>query len=189
MAKQGGFFVRLCYGYVGKYKDTSKMTAKEVIEEFLKRKGVSSPREFFDNKFAGLRQSGATSGANNGAYDDDALREEEEAEKRYEKIRKDKLDVYKVSKHSGISLEKVKIAKEHLFFEKHQLTDGYRTFHAIPEIADCWERLVSGKGIQEQDRILVLHEYLEAQYMRQGMTYDEAHAKTNLKYNWEKYYK
>ena len=68
MAKQGGFFVRLCYGYVGKYKDTSKMTAKEVIEEFLKRKGVSSPREFFDNKFAGLRQSGATSGANNGAY-------------------------------------------------------------------------------------------------------------------------
>jgi len=28
MAKQGGFFVRLCYGYVGKYKDTSKMIHK-----------------------------------------------------------------------------------------------------------------------------------------------------------------
>lgn len=55
MAKQGGFFVRLCYGYVGKYKDTSKMTAKEVIEEFLKRKGVSSPREFFQKRFVGLR--------------------------------------------------------------------------------------------------------------------------------------
>ena len=51
MAKQGGFFVRLCYGYVGRYKDTSKMTAKEVIEEFLKRKGVSSPREFFSKRF------------------------------------------------------------------------------------------------------------------------------------------
>jgi hypothetical protein len=51
MAKQGGFFVRLCYGYVGKYKDTSKMTTKEVVEEFLKRKGVSSPREFFDKVF------------------------------------------------------------------------------------------------------------------------------------------
>lgn len=55
MAKQGGFFVRLCYGYVGKYKDTSKMTAKEVIEEFLKRKGVSTPGEFFQKRFIGLR--------------------------------------------------------------------------------------------------------------------------------------
>ena len=133
------------------------------------------------------KQGGATSGANNGAYDDDADRQE--AEKRYEKIRSDKKDIYKVSKHSGVSLEKVRIAKEHLFFEKHQLSDGYRTFHALPEIADCWERLVSGKGIQVQDRILVLHEYLESQYMRQGMTYDEAHAKANLKYNWQQYYK
>ncbi len=51
MAKRGGFFVRLCYGYVGRYKDTSKMTAKEVIEEFLKSKGVSSPSEYFKKRF------------------------------------------------------------------------------------------------------------------------------------------
>ena len=51
MAKQGSFFVRLCYGYVGRYKDTSKMTTKEVIEEFLKRKGVSTPKEFFTRSF------------------------------------------------------------------------------------------------------------------------------------------
>lgn len=51
MTKQGNFFIRLCYGYVGRYKDTSKMTTKEVIEEFLKRKGVSSQREFFGKVF------------------------------------------------------------------------------------------------------------------------------------------
>ena len=51
MSKRGGFFVRLCYGYVGRYKDTSKMTAKEVIEEFLKSKGVASPREYFRKRF------------------------------------------------------------------------------------------------------------------------------------------
>lgn len=53
MAKRGNFFIRLCYGYVGRYKDTSKMTTKEVVEEFLKRKGVSSPREFFQKRFSG----------------------------------------------------------------------------------------------------------------------------------------
>lgn len=50
MAK-GNFFVRLCYAVVGKTKDTSKMTTKEVIEEFLRQKGVSSPRELFLNSF------------------------------------------------------------------------------------------------------------------------------------------
>ena len=50
MAK-GNFFVRLCYAVVGKTKDASKMTTKEVIEEFLRQKGVSSPREYFRKKF------------------------------------------------------------------------------------------------------------------------------------------
>ncbi len=55
MAKRGNFFIRLCYGYVGRYKDTSKMTTQQVIEEFLKRKGVSTPGEFFQKRFIGLR--------------------------------------------------------------------------------------------------------------------------------------
>jgi hypothetical protein len=54
---QGSIFVRLAYGYVGKTKDTSKMTPKQVIEEFLKSKGVSSPKEFFDKKFKGEKEA------------------------------------------------------------------------------------------------------------------------------------
>ena len=45
------FFVRLCYGYVGSYKDTSNMTTEEVIEEFLDENGVRSSKEFFEKKF------------------------------------------------------------------------------------------------------------------------------------------
>lgn len=49
----GNFFVRLAYGYVGARKDTSQMTTKEVIEEFLAMNGVNSPNEFFNKKFKG----------------------------------------------------------------------------------------------------------------------------------------
>ena len=50
---KGHFFVRLAYGVVGSYKDTSSMTTTEVIEEFLDRNGVRTPREFFEKKFKG----------------------------------------------------------------------------------------------------------------------------------------
>ena len=53
---KGHFFVRLAYGVVGSYKDTSKMTTTEVIEEFLDRNGVKTPREFFEKKFKGKKE-------------------------------------------------------------------------------------------------------------------------------------
>jgi hypothetical protein len=51
--KRKNFFVRLCYGYVKgtMHKDVSKMSAKEVIQAFLDRFGVSSPSQFFKEKF------------------------------------------------------------------------------------------------------------------------------------------
>ena len=52
---KGHFFVRLAYGVVGSYKDTSSMTTTEVIEEFLDRNGVKTPREFFEKKFKGKK--------------------------------------------------------------------------------------------------------------------------------------
>ena len=50
-ASKGKFFVRLAYGVVGSYMDTKSMTAREVIEEFLNRNGVKTPKEFFEKKF------------------------------------------------------------------------------------------------------------------------------------------
>jgi hypothetical protein len=48
---KGQFFVRLAYGVVGSYMDTKQMTTREVIEEFLRKNGVKTPREFFEKKF------------------------------------------------------------------------------------------------------------------------------------------
>lgn len=41
-------FIKLAYGKVSEYKDTSKMTPKEVVEEFMKHEGVSSADEYFE---------------------------------------------------------------------------------------------------------------------------------------------
>lgn len=49
------FFVRLAYGYVEHRlgMDTSQMTTREVIQEFLEAYGASSPADFFKKKFKG----------------------------------------------------------------------------------------------------------------------------------------
>ena len=53
-------FIKLCYGVVGSYKDTAKMTTQQVIEEFLRHEGVSSAKEYFDkeenNTYGKLKQ-------------------------------------------------------------------------------------------------------------------------------------
>lgn len=45
---KNNFFVRLCYGVVSKTTDTTNMTTKQVIDEFLKQRKISTPKEYFD---------------------------------------------------------------------------------------------------------------------------------------------
>lgn len=53
-------FIKLCYGVVGSYMDTSKMTVDEVVKEFLRHEGVSSAEEYHDkankNTYGKLKQ-------------------------------------------------------------------------------------------------------------------------------------
>lgn len=53
-------FIKLCYGVVGSYKDTSKMTTHQVIEEFLRHESVSSAEEYYEkqrnNTYGKLKQ-------------------------------------------------------------------------------------------------------------------------------------
>ena len=163
----------------GKFTVKGKQSKRKALFNLLRQKRAKTSSKI----------SGAISGANNGAFDDDARKEEAEALKKYDKIRKDNTDIRKISKNIGVAIEKVRIAKEHLFFDKHVLDIGYTTFQPDIEIAESWERLTVGKGIKEQDRILVLHEYLEAIYMKQGLTYNEAHKLANKKYNYEQFYR
>lgn len=190
MAKKGNFFIRLCYGYVGRYKDTSKMTTKEVVEEFLKRKGVSSPREFFQKRFVGIRQSGAKLDLEKGGIAEDTamiyrkLKNDEQAERFYEDIRKNTDDVKSISENINMPISDVVMAKNHLFYEEHDLDKGHIRFEADMEIAESWQRLVNGDFLPK-DVVLVKHELLESIYMKQGLSYREAHAKANLKFNYE----
>lgn len=59
---KGQFFVRLAYGVVGSYMDTKQMTTREVIEEFLRKNGVKTPREFFEKKFKGGKEPDTAKG-------------------------------------------------------------------------------------------------------------------------------
>ncbi len=181
MAKRGGFFVRLCYGYVGKYKDTSKMTAKEVIEEFLKSKGVSTPGEFFQKRFSGIRQSGAISGA----LDSNSDEAEEHAKTYYASLRNTDSDIGAIAKNTGYSPQIIEKIKRYLFIDKHLLSTGYDTFYPDYDISQSWQRLREGKRIQEKDIIMLKHEIEEMSYREMGYTQQQAHDLANEKYNYQ----
>lgn len=178
---QNSFFVRLCYGYVGKYKDTSKMTTKEVIDEFLKKRGVSSPKEFFEKAFSRQKQSGAISGA----LDSDSEKALEHAIRAYEAIRKNKYDIEKIAKNTGFSIEQIKQVKDYIFYEKHGLEKGEDLFDPDYDMALSWQRMEIGKDIWESDIIMIKHELLERQYEMQGISHNDAHDMANEQYNYK----
>lgn len=63
-----------------------------------------------------------------------------------------------------------------------------RYFYPDYEIAQSWQRLCKkGSKLQPQDLILIHHENLEANYMKQGYSQAEAHVIASKKYNYSKY--
>lgn len=181
MAKRGNFFIRLCYGYVGRYKDTSKMTTKEVVEEFLKRKGVSSPKEFFNAKFSGIRQSGATSGA----LDSNSRRARKHAKLYYKTIRNNKYDVEKIAKNTGFNVEDIRRIKNYVFFQEHNFRNAPKgRFVPDYDMALSWQRLEQGKDIWEVDIILLKHELYEMEIESKYLYYEDAHNETEKYYNY-----
>ena len=73
---------------------------------------------------------------------------------------------------------------KHLFYEKHYLDRGYTYFDADFNIAQSIQRLRDGKKIFKHDIILVYHEAIEADFMKQGLSYEDAHEKANEKFNY-----
>ena len=74
-----------------------------------------------------------------------------------------------------------------MFIEKHDLAKGHVRFDPDYDMAQSWQRLRNGKGIQKHDRTLIAHEAREAKYMKMGLDYDTAHAKAcSDGYNYQK---
>lgn len=132
--------------------------------------------------FGGVVQKGALNDAN----DPDHSRRDAHAVSYYEELRnRDRgKTVAKIAKASGMNEADARRGFEHLFVEEHDLEDGHHRFYEDYQIAQSVQRLLSGRNIQEHDRILFRHEELEARYMAQGMAQGEAHDAADLRYNY-----
>ena len=146
-------------------------------------------------------QSGARNYFRDESNDDilpkDFIKAEKHAYLTYDKIKNSNQELEKRKIYSNIgkfkemkdfTKEDVDIAFNHVFNDIHLLKDGESLFHPEVNMAESWERLITGKDIQSHDLILLKHERLEHDYMyvRGNMDYDTAHAKTDETYNYSK---
>lgn len=93
-------------------------------------------------------------------------------------------DIEDVAEASGMSVEDIKQIKRHVFYEKHDLYEGYGLFVADYDMAVAWKRLCEGKP-KDRDIVLLRHELLESNLEKQyNLPIDRAHAEANKVYNW-----
>lgn len=92
-----------------------------------------------------------------------------------------------MAQSSGLSVDKVRTAYEHVFVKEHDLDTGRHRFDPDYDMAQSWQRLREGKVVFKHDLTLIEHEAREAGYMASGMPYEEAHIKTCMDgYNYMK---
>lgn len=106
----------------------------------------------------------------------------------YDAVRKrDKeREISKIARNSKFEKSDILEIYNHIFINKHYLEDGYRRFDPdYDDMAESWKRLRSGDNIQEHDIILLHHELYELNLMKRGLSYNEAHNKTNEKFNYQ----
>ena len=118
----------------------------------------------------------------------DIKRMDAHADRYYEAIRKRKSDVEAISGNTGFTPDEVDSIKKHIFIETHERDTGeWERFDPDYDMAVSWQRLAEGKDIHEMDIVLLYHELTELELMKQGLSYDEAHALAEIKYNYKKY--
>ena len=125
------------------------------------------------------------------------IRKEEHAYKVYDTIKNSDqaLEKRKIFSNLGrfkemrdFSKRDVDLAFDHIFNLTHKLEAGEVLFAPDPDMARSWERLISGKGIEAQDLLMLRHERLENDYMygSRSLPYAEAHRLANDLFDFEK---
>lgn len=130
-------------------------------------------------------QCGAQSGALNPDNEKDRERTERHAKITYERIRRTNGDIKKIAKVTGFSEEDIERIKNHMFFNEYELEGGKHRFDPDFYQAQSWDRLQRGEPI-EADLILLRHEKIEEELMRNGLGYEEAHETANKTANYAK---
>lgn len=125
----------------------------------------------------------------------DFIKAEKHAYLTYDRIKNSNQDLEKRKIYSNIgkfkemndfSKDDVDKAFDHVFNDVHELNFGKGLFPPDIDMAQSWERLISGKNIQPHDLILLKHERLEHDYMYviSKLDYDTAHKKVDELFNY-----
>lgn len=123
------------------------------------------------------------------------IQREAHAYRTYDAIKNSNQDIEKRKIYSNIgqfremsdfTKKDVDIAFDHVFNDLHDLDFGRGLFPPDVDMADSWSRLISGKGIEEHDLLMLRHERLEHDYMyvTKHLGYDDAHRLTDETYNY-----
>ena len=135
-----------------------------------------------------IRSSGAiqSSGALNDKNDPNHIRRDAHAKKVYTRIINGGVDNFVNMIHSRIGYSKRKLRHifHHVFIDIHELEGGPGIFFEDFDMAQSFDRLLQGH-FYGADLIMLQHEYLEyCLEKRYGLTYDDAHEKTERKFNY-----
>lgn len=104
--------------------------------------------------------------------------------KAYRKISR-RNDVKTIARNSGFSEQDIKQIKRHIFYNKHQTYDGYKTLYPDYDMAVAWNRLYKGEQL-ERDILLLHHELLESTFEKKyNLSIAEAHRRAKERYDWE----
>ena len=132
-------------------------------------------------------------GVSGGTIDPNADMADAKAKALYERIRASEEDVVSITRtllsvadDIDISVGNIQRIKDYLFYDSHQLSDGFHPFIPEPDIADSWLRLTAGASqIKPHDITLIRHEISEMRYVDSGMTQAEAHELASPKYDYD----
>ena len=131
---------------------------------------------------------GAIHGAWNDENDPYQKKRDKHAAMFYEAVRKrDKvLEISVIAKNTGFSKTDIEKIYNHIFIAEHNLNGKLQRFAPDYNMSESWRRLREGKDIQEHDIILLKHELMELNLMRnEKLNYFDAHNITQEKYNYE----
>ena len=140
----------------------------------------------FEKKESRFAETGALNGALNIQNDPDGKKRAAHGKLYYQEIINNGKATFagKISKNTGLSYKFVESVYDHVFVNKHELYDGYRTFDSSYDMAVSFQRLLTG-NFSNADIILLRHEHLEkAVEKRYNLSYEKAHALAETKFNY-----
>ena len=166
----------------GKYQDVwskREYQSKEERDAAIQRRVVEAQTQI-DRK---IQTGGKLVGGHYYKTDPEAPMKERKAARAYEKYSRVD-DSIRIAQNTGFTVEQIQSVRSHIFFEKHDLYEGYDRFAPDYDMAVAWKRLREGNYLP-RDITLLNHELLERQIEREyNLTIEEAHARASKIYDW-----